>query len=52
MFYRSLTGEENRVIVDKTTESPFSGEYNNRWEKGMCACTGCEATLLYFRYQV
>jgi hypothetical protein len=32
-MYRKLTTAERRVIVHKGTEAPFSGEYNNHFEK-------------------
>jgi methionine-R-sulfoxide reductase len=40
-----LTPEEARVIVQKGTERPFSGEYESHWEKGTYICRRCEAPL-------
>lgn len=43
--YNKLTAEEKRIIVDKETEKPFSGEYNNLWENGVYVCRRCNAPL-------
>lgn len=43
--YRKLTPEEKRVIINKGTESPFSGEYNNHWKAGIYVCKRCGAEL-------
>ncbi len=32
-FFEGLNHEEKRVIVDKGTERPFSGEYNDHYER-------------------
>lgn len=40
-----LTQEEERVIVYKETEPPFSREYENFWEKGKYVCRRCEEPL-------
>ena len=32
-FFEGLNPEEKRVIVDKGTERPFSGEYNDHYER-------------------
>ena len=44
-MYRDLNREERRVIVHKGTEAPFSGEYNNFFEKGVYTCRRCGAEL-------
>jgi len=44
-----LTPEEERVIVYKGTERPFSGRYNDHYEEGEYVCKRCEAPL--FRSQ-
>ncbi len=46
MSYKSLTREEERIIVHKGTEMPFSGEYNSFYEKGTYRCKRC-GTALY-----
>ena len=43
--YNSLTAEEERIIVNKGTEYPFSGEYNNHYETGVYVCRRCETPL-------
>jgi len=40
-----LTPQEERVIVHKGTERPFSGEYESFWETGTYVCRRCEAPL-------
>jgi methionine-R-sulfoxide reductase len=42
---KKLTPEEERVIVQKGTEAPFSGEYYAFWEKGTYVCRRCGAPL-------
>lgn len=39
--YRDLTEEEARVIINKGTEMPFSGEYNDFFEQGTYECKQC-----------
>jgi methionine-R-sulfoxide reductase len=43
--YNSLNPQEERVIVHKGTEAPFSGEYNDNDEAGLYVCKRCEAPL-------
>jgi peptide methionine sulfoxide reductase msrA/msrB len=43
--YRKLTREEERVIVNKGTEMPFTGKYYAFWEKGTYVCKRCGAAL-------
>ena len=40
-----LTPEEQRVILHKGTEMPFSGEYDAHFEAGTYVCRQCEAPL-------
>ena len=43
--YRRLTPEEERIIVHKGTEPPFSGEYDRHFETGVYCCRRCGAML-------
>ncbi|MCX6792810.1 MAG: methionine-R-sulfoxide reductase [Candidatus Falkowbacteria bacterium] len=40
-----LTAEEKRIIIDKGTEAPFSGEYVNTQDRGIYICRQCDAPL-------
>ena len=40
-----LTPDEARVIVDKGTERPFTGEYDDFFQEGTYVCRRCEAPL-------
>jgi methionine-R-sulfoxide reductase len=44
-MYRELTPEEERVIVHKGTERPFTGKYNSHFETGVYTCRRCGAEL-------
>jgi len=41
----NLTPEEERIIVHKGTESPYSGEYDSFYAEGLYACKRCDAPL-------
>lgn len=43
--YRKLTPEEERVIVHKGTEPPFSGGFNDHFEPGTYTCKRCGSQL-------
>lgn len=43
--FRTLTPAEERVIVHKGTEAPFSGEYEKFSQKGTYTCKRCGAAL-------
>ena len=43
--YRELSPEEEYVILGKGTEKPFTGEYDNLYEKGNYHCRQCDALL-------
>lgn len=43
--YNKLSPEEERVIIHKGTEAPFSGKYNKFYEKGSYHCKRCNALL-------
>jgi peptide-methionine (R)-S-oxide reductase len=45
MNYNKLTPEEERVIVNKATEVPFTGKYDNFYEEGTFICRRCNAPL-------
>jgi peptide methionine sulfoxide reductase msrA/msrB len=42
---RDLTPAETRVIVNKGTEAPFTGKYNDHFEGGFYTCRRCGAGL-------
>ena len=45
MPYNYLSAEEERVIVDKGTERPFTGEYNKLFSPGTFICRRCNNPL-------
>lgn len=45
MKLNKLTREEERVIVNKGTEMPFTGEYDNNFREGIYICRRCETPL-------
>jgi len=45
--YKKLTKEEERVIVNKGTEMPFTGKYYAFWDKGTYVCKRCGAALYH-----
>lgn len=45
MKYNELTQNEKYVIEQKGTEYPFSGIYNDFYEKGTYICKKCNAPL-------
>ena len=40
-----LSPEQYRILREKGTESPFSGEYDHTFEPGTYVCAGCGTTL-------
>lgn len=42
---KELTPEEKSVIVDKSTEMPFTGKYFAFWDKGTYVCKRCRTPL-------
>ncbi len=45
MKYNKLTPEEEWVILQKGTERPFTGKYDDHFEPGVYACKRCDAPL-------
>ena len=43
--WNKLTSEEERIILRKGTELPFTGEYNNEKREGVFVCRQCEHPL-------
>jgi methionine-R-sulfoxide reductase len=44
-MYNQLTDEQKHIIEEKATEAPFSGEYDNFYEKGTFICRRCNNPL-------
>ncbi len=44
-YFSNLTNEERKILVEKGTEAPFSGEYNDLYEAGIFICRACESPL-------
>ena len=45
MKYNKLTAEEKRVIENKGTEYPFTGQYDNFYKEGIYVCRRCNNPL-------
>jgi peptide-methionine (R)-S-oxide reductase len=45
MNYNKLNSEEERVIIHKATEAPFTGQYDNFYKDGTYVCRRCNAPL-------
>ena len=45
MKLNKLTSEEKRVIIDKSTEPPLSGKYDNFYKDGIYVCKQCDNPL-------
>lgn len=45
MKYNQLTKEEEAVIINKATERPHSGEYNEHYKDGIYYCKRCDTPL-------
>ena len=43
--FNILNEEEKRIILDKGTEYPFTGKYNNHYDHGTYLCKRCNAPL-------
>ena len=44
-WHNELSNEEFRVLRKKGTELPFTGQYNNHFDKGIYRCRACETPL-------
>ena len=42
---QKLKPEEFRILREKGTEAPFSGEYNDVFDEGVWVCKACDAPL-------
>lgn len=45
MSFNSLTKQEQRIILEKNTEPPFSGKYNALSHEGVYLCRQCNQPL-------
>lgn len=45
MQLNELTPEEKRIIEDKGTEAPYTGEYDDFWLPGTYVCRRCNTPL-------
>ena len=45
MKYNSLTRQEEKIIINKGTEIPFTGKYNNNYSEGLYICKRCDSPL-------
>ena len=45
MKFNELTPEEERIIIHKGTEVPYTGEYVNHYEAGTYICKRCNTPL-------
>jgi len=46
-MYKKLTPAEKNVIINKGTEPPFSGKFNNHFKSGVYTCKQCSAHLFH-----
>ncbi len=44
-MYNKLTAAQQRIIIRKGTERPFSGKYDDHYENGIYTCARCSAKL-------
>ena len=44
-YFKNLTSKERKIIVDKGTERPYTGKYNNNYKKGTYVCKACSNPL-------
>lgn len=46
-YLKKLTPQEIEVIVNKGTERPYSGKYNDFYKQGLYLCKACDNPLFY-----
>ena len=44
-YSNNLNNEEKEIIINKGTERPFSGKYNDFFENGVYVCKACNSPL-------
>lgn len=44
-YFSHLSSDEKRILKDKGTEAPFTGEYNDFFKAGIFICRACESHL-------
>ena len=44
-YFKYLTSKERKIIVEKGTERPYTGKYNNHYKKGTYVCKACSNPL-------
>ena len=44
-YFKNLTSKERKIIVEKGTERPYTGKYNNHYKKGTYLCKACSNPL-------
>ena len=44
-YFKNLTSKERKIIVEKGTERPYTGKYNNHYKKGTYVCKACSNPL-------
>lgn len=44
-YFKNLTSKERKIILDKGTERPYTGKYNNHYKKGTYVCKACSNPL-------
>ena len=42
---KKLSLQEHKILIEKATEMPFSGEYCDHFAKGIYVCKQCESPL-------
>ena len=50
-YGNNLTDDEKLIIIEKGTEAPFLGQYNNFFQMGDYLCKACEAPLYKSSYK-